>query len=222
MASGLERLVNIFRGNFTAWLDSHEDPIVTLTQDIADAKDEYADLKVKWAEASAAARADAKRVEKAKQEIDTYNRIAEKAVTAGNDDDARRALQNVEQQEQMLETLQQTANASAETVNKMQLQMAKYGESIKQSEAVLEQLKAKMALADAKNASADFGSIDFGSHKDVLDRAVSKVDAALAKADAKEELAEGNDLAQDADLKEKYADGNVDDRLAALKAKLGK
>lgn len=220
--NGMERLANIFKGNFNKWLDEHEDPVTTLTQDIIDAKEEYADLKTKWATAAAAAKSDAAKVTKCKEDIDTYNKIAEKAVLAGNDTDAKRALENVAQKEGMLPTLQATADASAETVNKMQLQMAKYGEQIHQSEAILEQLKSKQALAQAKKASADFGSIDFGSHADVVNRAVAKVDAELAKADAMEELNTSKETVADVDFKEKYGDGNVDIRLSELKAKLGK
>ena len=96
MATLFERISLICRSKANALIEKFENPAELIAQTIIDAKKEYAESVKASAEVFAAEKKALDDLQALKDEKAKYETVAEKAVLAGNDDDARQALLKVD------------------------------------------------------------------------------------------------------------------------------
>ena len=150
---------------------------------------------------------------------------AEKAVLAGNDDDARSFLQQKQRKAEQVESLKAAYDAAHENSNKMKAMHDHLTQEIQDMYARRDAIKAKLAVAKTQEKINEISSsVDkTKAGMSEFERMEAKVDNMLDTANAMAELnaAEGSVN----DLMKKYDEApsvEVEDELAALKARMGK
>ncbi|WP_417229564.1 PspA/IM30 family protein [Thermophilibacter sp.] len=222
----LDRFTTIVKANINELLDKAEDPakmvdqyLVDLTESLADVKRETAGVMAEEARTKRAADANDKEVER-------MEGLAKKALSAGNEDDARVFLAKKQKLATTGAELRKAADAAKANADKMRQMHDKLVSDIENLKSRRETIKAKMAVAETQEKVAGFtsGADKAESAIEAFNRMEEKADRALDTADAMAELnAEPVDDA--AALEAKYADAvndaAVEDDLARLKAEMG-
>lgn len=222
----LDRFTTIVRANINELLDKAEDPakmvdqyLVDLTESLADVKRETAGVMAEEARTKRAADANA-------EEVERMEGLAKKALSAGNEDDARVFLAKKQKLATTGAELRKAADAAKANADKMRQMHDKLVSDIENLKSRRETIKAKMAVAETQEKVAGFtsGADKAESAIEAFNRMEEKADRALDTADAMAELnAEPVDDA--AALEAKYADAvndaAVEDDLARLKAEMG-
>ena len=115
----LARFKAIMEANLNALLDKAEDPEKMVDQILRDLQDDLGKVKAETA-GIMAEEARAQRVyDEAVDEVAKLQSYAEKAVLAGNDDDARAFLQQKQRKAEQVESLKAAYDAAHENSNKM-------------------------------------------------------------------------------------------------------
>lgn len=220
-----KKATDIVRSNINNMLDGLEDPAKIAELTISDAKESYIKLKRDSAEVVAVAISTEKQYKTAVQDADKWHEIAKKALAAGNEDDAKKSLENENKARQKasdLEGAYKTAKAESERVQNALTLLQK---RIADLEGRKDVIKAKATTAKVKQKAA---SLDFSSATGALDnfnRMEEKADKELAKAEAMEQMNANEHAEADSasDLMAKYSvcDGATEASLDALKAEMG-
>ncbi len=221
----LARFKDIISANVNALLDKCEDPAKMIDQYLRDLSDDLAQVKRETSEVMAAESRAARDLEKAKKEAEKFAELAEKAVLAGNDDDARVFLAKKQKLDAEVANRQKTYDVAHDNAVKMRQMHDKLVNDINELNARKESIKAKVAVAKTQQRINNISSATSNASgaMSAFERMEQKADSMLDSANAMAELNERP--TDDADsLAEKYAvsDASVDDELAKLKAKLGK
>lgn len=222
----LSRFGEIMEANINALLDKAEDPAKMIDQYMRQAMDDLADVKAETAQVMAEEKRCKRLRDDAQEDVNKYQAMAEKAVLAGNDGDARELLARKANADQALATAQKTyevAKANAEKMKQMHNKLAAEVETLRARKA---NVKATLAVAKTQERMTKAGDAMHGAKGSMaaFDRMEQKAQERLDAAEAAAELSGSSDPQGD-DLEAKYGAGgtaNVDDALAALKAKLGK
>ena len=163
--------------------------------------------------------------DEAVDEVAKLQSYAEKAVLAGNDDDARAFLQQKQRKAEQVESLKAAYDAAHENSNKMKAMHDHLTQEIQDMYARRDAIKAKLAVAKTQEKINEISSsVDkTKAGMSEFERMEAKVDNMLDTANAMAELnvAEGSVN----DLMKKYDEApsvEVEDELAALKARMGK
>lgn len=93
MAGIFERMATIVKANVNDLIDKFEDPAKIVDQTIADAKVEYAKIKKESLSVLANENMAKKELDRLNAEADKWHGIAASALKAGNEEDARKALE---------------------------------------------------------------------------------------------------------------------------------
>lgn len=220
-----KKATDIVRSNINNMLDGLEDPAKIAELTISDAKESYIKLKRDSAEVVAVAISTEKQYKTAVQDADKWHEIAKKALAAGNENDAKKALENENKARQKatdLEGAYKTAKAESERVQNALTLLQK---RIADLEGRKDVIKAKATTAKVKQKAA---SLDFSSATGALDnfnRMEEKADKELAKAEAMEQMNANEhaeaDSASDLMVKYSVGDGATEASLDALKAEMG-
>lgn len=226
----LSRFRDIMKVNVNALLDRTEDPEKTIDDYMRNLNSDLGKVKAETASVLADERRAKRALDECKAEIKKLQNYAEKAVEAGNNEDAlkfldRKAMQ-VEKQNQL-----QTAYDLASTNNVSMKQMQdKLVSDMGQLEARRTELKGKMAAAKAQQQMNSSGSSSGGANA-AFNAMEEKANHALDEAMALAELRAG---AKEDDLDDLIAQlekktstdtnttTNAEDELAAIKAKMKK
>lgn len=221
----LTRFKDIMASNVNALLDKCEDPEKMIDQYIRNLEDDYAEVKAETASVMAEAKSAQRKVDECNEEIKKMGDYAVKAVTAGNDDDARKFLTKKSELTEKLAVLQQDLDIANANAAKMKEMHAKLEGDLASMKTKRDTLKAKVKVAEAQQKINKLGAsaAKAGSSAAAFARMEEKIDRMTDEANAMAELDSGKD---DVDsLAAKYEDTNsssgVDDELAALKASLG-
>jgi phage shock protein A len=222
----LARFKDIMAANINALLDKAEDPEKMIDQTM---RNLTADLgKVK--EETAAVMADEQRC---KRELDECNKeiaemqaYAEKAVLAGNDEDAAKFLQEKSKLATKQASLQQTYDVAAANAMKMRQMHDKLVNDINELDARRDAIKAKIKVAKTQQRINNLTSTvsDSATSMAAFERMEAKANAMLDSANAMTELNQSTASNEIENLASKYdaaPDAAVQDELAAIKAKLG-
>ena len=226
MATIFERMSIICRSKASALLAKFENPAELIDQTIIDAKKEYAENVTASAEVFVAEKQALTDLQAIKKEKAKYDKVAEKAVEANNDDDARLALQKAAE----IEVRVTKAEARYATMHKSADDLRHKLTELKDGIAAMEQraaeIKADMAIAEAtKKISSLTGSVKTNAFE-TFDRLASKAEKERMAAESLSDLETNAMRDEDAELLRKYtgptSDPSIEEKLAALKAKLGK
>lgn len=222
----IARFTDIMQANINALLDRCEDPAKMIDQYLRDMTEQLAEVKRETAGVMAEEVRARRLVEENAQEITRYQGLAEKAVLAGNDSDAKVFLAKMQMLEVNGADLRKTYDAAHQNAEKMRQMHDKLTGDIQQLEARRQNVRAKVAVAKTQekmNKVAGAMQSTSGMMSS-FERMESKADRMLDQANAMAELNE-KPVDEAAELEKKYtgaASAEVDDALAALKAKLGK
>lgn len=222
----LDRFATIIKANINELLDKAEDPAKMVDQYLIDLGDSLAKVKEETAGVMAEEKRCQRLVDGNEAEAKRMEDLAKKALSAGNEDDARVFLAKKQQLEANGEELKKAADAAHANADKMRQMHDKLVSDIEQLKARRESIKAKSAVAKTQTMVNELAS---GTDKaagaiDAFNRMEAKVDKQLDTAESLAELNEkpANDVET---LEAKYTgiadSAAVDEELAKLKAQMG-
>ena len=218
MANILKRFGDIMSANINALLDKAEDPEKMIDKYIRDIEEDMRNVKAETAAVMATET-------KAKRELSECQDEIAKALTAGNDNDARRFLEKKGELAGKQAGLQQACDLAAANAAKMKEMHDKLEKDLENLRNKRDSIKAKAAVAKTQEKLNKMGTSVSGAGDAMaaFDRMDAKVDRMLDEANA---MAELNSEADSIDALAAKYDGDedtssVDDELAALKAMMG-
>lgn len=224
MASIFERLGDILSANVNAVLDKMENPGKMVDQYLRNAKEDLADVRSNTAAVMAEEKRCQRLVEEAEAEVNELAAYAEKAVAAGNDNDAVQFLTKKAQAQEQLARAKSTYATARSHAEQMRAAHDKLVSDIEALESRKASIKATAAVAKTQktinkmtaDAAGASGSLE------AINRMADKAQRQLDEAQAEAELNARGDGTEDLKAKYDVVSPSVADELAALKAKLGK
>ncbi len=224
MAGIFERATTIIKSNVNELLEKFEDPEKMIDQTIIDATNEYAKAKEQALTTLASEKTELKKYQQDLEEADKWHNIAAKALKAGNEEDARSALENEQSARAKADAQKVSYEATKEAADTVRAKMTEMETQINQMKDKADEIKAVSAAAKATESASKVKDMKINdSAFSTFSRMEEKAHKELAKAQAREELNEDHIGKAKQDLEEKYGGGSVsvDDALASLKAELG-
>lgn len=224
----MERFKDIMSANINALLDKAEDPEKMIDQYLRNLESDLGKVKAETASVIAEESRAKRALDECNENIAKMQTYAEKAIAAGNDDDARKFLAQKKVYTEQQVSLQSTYTVAAENAANMRNMHDKLVEDINELNAKKDAIKAKMAAAKTQQRINKIGASAVGVANDMsaFERMEAKADKMLDEANAMAELNRTASEASIDDLASKYDnpqnDSSIDDELAALKAQLGK
>ena len=220
----LARFKEIMLSNINALLDKAEDPEKMIDQCLRNLNGDLGKVKSETASVMAEEQRAKRTLDECTSEIDKMQKYAIKALEANNEDDARKFLEKKSELAKKETQLREAYNIASANATQMRQLHDKLVSDINELEGRKAMLKGKMAVAKTQERINKIGSSMNSANKSIsaFDRMEEKVNKAFDEANA---MAELNASPKDdiKDLTAKYDnDTNVEDELAALKAKLNK
>ena len=222
----LDRFADIIKANINDLLDKAEDPSKMIDQYLRDLTENLAEVKRETAGVMAEEARTKRLVDENASDIAKYDGLARKALSAGNEDDARTFLSKKQELEAKAASLKTTFDAAHETAAKMRQMHDKLVGDIELLNGRREAIKAKVAVAQTQDKVNEFsaGADKAAGAVSAFDRMEAKADQMLDRANAMHELSQ-QPVDEAAALEAKYAaagtDAAVDDELAKLKKEMG-
>ena len=222
----LDRFADIIKANINDLLDKCEDPAKMIDQYLRDLTEDLAEVKQETAAVMAEETRAKRMLDDNADEIRRYEDLARKALTAGNEGDARVFLGKKQQLTEKAASLQATYDAAHANADKMRQMHDKLVEDIETLRGRREMVKAKVAVAKTQEKVNQMGAAGerAAGAMSAFERMERKADAMLDQANA---MAELNTAPVDeaAELEKKYAsaagDAAVDAELEKLKREMG-
>ncbi len=224
----MDRFKDIMAANINALLDKAEDPEKMIDQYLRNLESDLGKVKAETASVIAEESRAKRALDECNANITKMQTYAEKAVTAGNDNDARQFLAQKKVYSDQLASLQSSYQVAADNAAKMRTMHDKLVNDINELNAKKDSIKAKMAAAKTQQRINQIGSSALGVSNDMsaFERMEEKANKLLDEVNAMSELNKTASEASIDDLTSKYdtpqTDSSVDDELAALKAQMGK
>lgn len=222
----LDRFADIIKANINDLLDKAEDPSKMIDQYLRDLTENLAEVKRETAGVMAEEARTKRLVDENASDIAKYDGLARKALSAGNEDDARTFLSKKQELEAKAASLKTTFDAAHENAAKMRQMHDKLVGDIELLNGRREAIKAKVAVAQTQDKVNEFsaGADKAAGAVSAFDRMEAKADQMLDRANAMHELSQ-QPVDEAAPLEAKYAaagtDAAVDDELAKLKKEMG-
>lgn len=221
----LDRFADIIKANINDLLDKAEDPSKMIDQYLRDLTENLAEVKRETAGVMAEEARTKRLVDENASDIAKYDGLARKALSAGNEDDARTFLSKKQELEAKAASLKTTFDAAHENAAKMRQMHDKLVGDIELLNGRREAIKAKVAVAQTQDKVNEFsaGADKAAGAVSAFDRMEAKADQMLDRANAMHELSQ-QPVDEAAALEAKYAAGTdaaVDDELAKLKKEMG-
>ena len=223
----LTRFKDIMASNINALLDKCEDPEKMIDQYMRNLESDLGKVKAETASVMAEETRAKRELNECTEQINKMQTYAEKALMAGNESDARTFLEKKQALVNTQTALQQAYDIAKNNADKMRQMHDKLVKDIQNLESRRSAIKATVKAAKAQERINKVGSSVTGANNSM--EAFSKMEAKANKMlDEANAMAELNQTAENADidnLAAKYDDtpsnAEVDDELAALKAKMG-
>ena len=226
MAGIIKRFSDIMSANLNALLDKAEDPEKMIDQYLRNLESDLGKVKAETASVMAEETKCKRELDECNANIEKMQRYAEKAIVAGNDNDARQFLEKKQQLVSKQTALQQAYDLAHGNAVKMKEMHDKLVSDMGELQSRRDAIRAKVAVAKTQERLNKVGSSVAGvsNNLSAFDRMEEKANRMLDEANAMSELNTTKDDV--ADLAAKYDEDSsntgVDDELAALKARLGK
>ena len=222
----LDRFGDIIKANVNAVLDKMEDPAKMIDQYLRDMMEDLAEVKRETAGVMAEETRTRRQLEDNQKEVARYQELAKKALTAGNEGDARVFLEKKQQLEQQGAALQAAYDMARGNAEKMRQLHDKLTADISQLQTRRQAVKAKVAVARTQEKVNQYSAAGDRAQQaqDAFTRMEQKADAMLDRANA---MADLNQPPKDeaSALEEKYqaagASSAVDEELEKLKKEMG-
>ena len=221
----LTRFKDIMSSNINALLDKAEDPEKMIDQCLRNLNSDLGKVKSETA-AIMAEEQRAKRVlDECNEEIARMQSYAVKALEAGNENDARKFLEQKASLVSKQSGLQEAYELARSNATHMREMHDKLVDDINELESRKDMIKGKLAVAKTQERINKMGSSVVSANNSMASFAKYEemADKALDKANAMAELNRSSSDQSLEDLTKKYEiNSSVEDELAALKASLNK
>lgn len=222
----LKRFRDIMASNVNAALDKLEDPAKMIDQLLRDMNDDLGQVKAETASIMAEETRAKRALDEATEEVNKLQSYAEKAVLGDNDADARLFLSKKAQAAEKMASLQSVYESAKGNAVKMRQMHDKLVEQIGELNARRDTIKAKVTAAKAQSRINQMTQnvTDSTASISAFERMEQKANKMLDEANAMTELnaTSANDELDDAMSRYNAPAADVEDELAALKAKMGK
>ncbi|SEO43992.1 phage shock protein A (PspA) family protein [Amphibacillus marinus] len=221
----LQRFKSIISSNVNAALDRAEDPEKVIDQQLRNMLNDLAEVRKNTMSVMAEESKIKRQLDENHGEVNKYAELAKKALTAGNESDARVFLAKKQELEDVGVGLANTFALAHENASKMRHMHDKLANDIEALKARRAAIKAQLSIANSTEklnslttSAGDSGSA--GAIKKMEERATQRLDEANAMASLNEEPVD-----EAGKLEEKYSSGlqggAVDDELQRMKDELG-
>ena len=227
MAGILKRFKDIMAANINALLDKAEDPEKMIDQYLRDMESDLGKVKAETASVMADAEKAKRDLAEVDEEIARMQAYAEKALVAGNEEDARLFLAKKADLTKDRVLKQQMADVTGANAQKMREMHDKLTADIATLNERKDRIKAKVQAAKTQEhineLNEKIGNLDITDGMSAFDKMEEKADHMLDMANAHAELNGPSAAAPSvADVAQKYEDNpDIDAELAALKEQLG-
>lgn len=216
-----KRLRDITLASINDLLDKAEDPVKMLEQYLRDMGDDITDAEAAVAKQIAVEKRFKQQMDDAADVVEKRQQQAEKAVLAGNDELAKKALVDKAEQQQLLDGYTQQYTIAKQHADQLRAQLSEMKEEYtklkNKKDLLIARADAAKAQKSINQAMSGFGTDNAAKG---FERMENKVLQMEAEAQASTEL-RGSNKSLDDEFKALEAN-DVDDELAALKAKLNK
>lgn len=222
----LDRFTSIVKANINDLLDKAEDPAKMVGQYLRELAEDLAEVKKSTASVMAEEKRCLKLLEENEAEIEKYNDLARKALTMGEEEDAKKFLAKKQELEANNVSLKTSYEYAHDNTNKMREMHDKLVNDIQELNNRKAAIKAKAAVAKTQNKMSSMMSSSENGAKaiDAFNRMESKVDNMLEQSNAMIELNQPK-IDSTEELAKRYSEaGNstsVDIELEKLKEEMG-
>lgn len=219
-----QRISDIITANLNEMADSFEDPERMLRQAIREMEHSIGDATTETAKVLASEKLLAKELSHNQQQAHDWQKKAEKAVAAGDDGLARKALSRKQEHQKLVTALQDQYTAAQDASRTLKHQLDGMQAKLAEAKRTLSTLSARQKAADFKKKMATSTlTVDAGGPNDdafaKFERMREKVERAEAEAEALAELRGTKEsIESDCAVAEASRD-DLDAELAALKKK---
>ena len=220
----IARFKDIMTANINALLDKCEDPSKMIDEYMRQVTEQLAEVKKETASIMAEEKRTARLVEENKEQIAKYDGLARKALTAGNEGDAKVFLEKKQQYEASGADLEKSYAVAHENAVKMRQMHDKLTNDLKSLEQRRTNVKAKVAVAKTQEkinkvtGSMDAASGSMRAFERMEEKAGRMLDEANAVAELNEEPA---DAASELEAKYAGSSASVDEALEKMKQEMG-
>lgn len=215
-----DRMSQILRANINDLLSRAEDPEKMLNQILRDMQDAIEKGQAQVAEQIAQEKMMQADLETAKRNQEDWGKKAELAVSKGMDDLAREALRRQNDYASQIDLYQKQVDVQHQAVQKLKADLAalevKYNDARRNKDALIARAKRTAAQQQIATASTKLAAVDYSSELSQMERRIQEQEASVS---ASEEL---HRTATDEQFKKLGEDDDIEQKLAALKQKLGK
>lgn len=216
-----KRIKTVVSSELNAMLDKAEDPVKMLDQFLRDMGEDIREAEAAVAKQIANEKMLKRKLNDAKALVDRRVEQAEQAVEAGNDDLARRALQDKNEHEKTLATLTESWERASEDVATLREKLDEMKREYRDMQLKKDSLKARAESAQTRTKmNRAMSAISGDDSRQGFERMEEKVLRFEAEAETTEDLSEANRTLDD-EFRE-FVTNDVDDELEALKKRLGK
>ena len=220
----LSRFTDIISANVNALLDKAEDPAKMIDQYLRKMTEDLAEVKKETAAVMAEETRVKRMLDENQAEVQKYTDLAKKALTGGNEEDAKVFIEKKQKLETQGANIQKTYNVAHENATKMRQMHDKLTSDIQELNARRDNVKAKVAVANTQETINKYSSYQDKSQgaMSAFDRMEDKADRMLDEANATAELNTAP-VDEAENLEEKYSSNaaSVDEELNAMKKELG-
>ncbi|MDO6448391.1 PspA/IM30 family protein [Oceanobacillus profundus] len=215
------RIKTVVSSELNAMLDKAEDPVKMLDQFMREMAADIQEVEAAVAKQIASEKMLKRKANDAEAMIEKRTQQAEQAIEADNDDLARRALEDKKGHEATFKRLNESWERTSKDVDALKEKLTEMKKEYQEMKLKKDTLKARAESAKTRTKmNRTMSSIGNDESKRGFERMEEKVMQYEAEAETSEDLAQSARTLDD-EFKE-LANNDVDDELAALKAKLGK
>lgn len=228
MSNALERIKFIAGSTIDNIISKFENPISQIDNAIVDAKIAYSKIKQEGASALAKEAQCRRDYEADLSKATAMHETAVKAAKAGNENDAKQALEAEQKYVKSAEAKKQVLDATTLAADKLRAALKEYQDGIKDMEAKKAEIVAKQAAANAIKEVNKMTEVPYQGADSAFARLQAKADAeyeqAIAESQINKDIADGNN--SESDLMKKYNSFNdtqgVNEAYNALLKEIGK
>jgi phage shock protein A len=217
-----KRVKTVVGSELNAMLDKAEDPVKMLDQFMREMDSDIREAESAVAKQIANEKMLKRKYDDAQAIVDKRFKQAEQAIEAGNDDLAKRALEDKNNYEQQASLLKESWERAKQDSDALKSKLDEMKNEYREMKLKKDTLKARAESAKTRTKmNRTMSSIGNDSSKQGFERMEEKVLKYEAEAETSEDLSTASRSLDD-EFKELDRKSGVDDELAALKKKMGK
>ncbi len=180
-----ERIGDLLRANINDLIDKAEDPEKMVKQIIIDMEEQLSDATQGLGTAMGSLNQVKKQLANAQEQSNSWQEKAKTCLASGNEELAKKALENKVNQDKMVVQYQQMCNSMEAQVNEIKSQIDVLKQKLEEARSKQAMLVARSKMADAKSQMAKtLGNLDSSSAFAKMDKMEQKIEAKESQADA--------------------------------------